>query len=437
MDDHDRIFGTSSDEDGRHAGRGGERAEAEARGPGHASALAGVRIVDLTQFEAGPVCTETLAWLGAEVIKVEAPGRGEQGRKATTDAANLDSNFFLILNANKRSITCNLKAEDGRNLFRKLIREADVFIENFAPGAIERLGFSYDEVRKINPSIIYAQIKGFAPEGPYANYLAFDAIAQAAGGSVSITGEEDGRPLKPGLNVADTGAGLHCAIGILAALYQRRVTGEGQRIEVAMQDAVINFGRIAFAAQANSGKAAPRTGNQSILAGTSPSEVYPCKGGGPNDYCYVYTSRASNHHWERLLSVIGREDLLGDARYTTPQARQGRYREVDAVIAEWTRLHDKREVMRRFGEAGIPASAVFDTWELTHDPHLRARGTFVTVDHPERGSFTMPGFVVKMSASQVPMAPAPLLGADNAHVYRTLLNLPEDELDRLSAAGVI
>ncbi|TCT03851.1 CaiB/BaiF CoA transferase family protein [Aquabacter spiritensis] len=409
-----------------------ERAQATKR-----AALSGVRVVDLTQFEAGPVCTETLAWLGAEVIKVEAPGRGEQGRKATTDAAGLDSNFFLILNANKRSITCNLKSEEGRALFRRLIAEADVLIENFAPGAIERLGFSYDAVKEINPAIIYAQIKGFAPEGPYANYLAFDAVAQAAGGSLSITGEADGRPIKPGLNVADTGAGLHCAIGILAALYQRRVTGEGQRIEVAMQDAVINFGRIAFAAQANSGKAAPRTGNQSILAGTSPSEVYPCKGGGPNDYCYVYTTRAGNHHWDRLLAVIGREDLLTDARFTTPKNRQANYREVDAIIAEWTRRHDKRTVMTLFGEAGIPASAVFDTMELSRDPHLRARGTFVTVDHPERGAFTMPGFMVKMSGSQVPATAAPLLGADNADVYGALLDLSQDELDRLKQADVI
>ena len=405
--------------------------------PGQRPALAGVRVVDLSQFEAGPSCTQTLAWLGAEVIKVEAPGRGEQGRGATSDAAGMDAHFFLILNSNKRSVTCNLKDPRGRELLKRLIEKSDVLVENFAPGTIERLGFGYDEVKKINPRIIYAQIKGFAPEGPYADYLAFDAIAQAAGGSLSITGEPDGRPIKPGLNVADTGAGLHCTIGILAALHQRAATGLGQRVEIAMQDAIINFARIAYAAQAATNRAAPRTGNQSILAGTSPSEVYPCKGGGSSDYVYVYTTRAGNHHWERLLQVIGREDLLKDERFTTPKSRQSNYKQVDAIIAEWTRSRDKREVMKLFGEAGIPASAVFDTMELSLDPTLRKRGTFVEVDHPQRGKFTVPGCVIKLSGSHVPAKAAPLLGADTSAVYGQLLELSDDEIGTLRAEKVI
>jgi formyl-CoA transferase len=401
------------------------------------TALAGVRIVDLSQFEAGPSCTQTLAWLGAEVIKIEAPGRGEQGRGATSDAAGMDAHFFLILNSNKRSVTCNLKDPRGRDLLKRLIEKSDVLVENFAPGTIERLGFGYEDVRKMNPRLIYAQIKGFDPDGPYANYLAFDAIAQAAGGSLSITGEEDGRPIKPGLNVADTGAGLHCSIGILAALHQRAVTGLGQRIEISMQDAVINFGRIAYAAQANRGAAAPRTGNQSILAGTSPSEVYPCKPGGPNDYVYVYTTRAGNHHWERLLQVIGREDLLTDERFTTPKNRQANYKQVDAIVAEWTKTRDKREVMKLFGDAGIPASATFDTMELSLDPALRKRGTFVTVDHPQRGPVTIPGSVIKLSASHVRPKAAPLLGSDTDAVYGELLELSGEELAALRADKVI
>ena len=412
-------------------------ADQNAGAPRQHTALAGVRIVDLSQFEAGPSCTQTLAWLGAEVIKIEAPGRGEQGRGATSDAAGLDAHFFLILNSNKRSVTCNLKNPRGRDLLKRLIEKSDVLVENFAPGTIERLGFGYEEVRKINPRLIYAQIKGFAPEGPYAHYLAFDAIAQAAGGSLSITGEEDGRPIKPGLNVADTGAGLHCSIGILAALHQRATTGLGQRIEVTMQDAVINFGRIAYAAQAVINRAAPRTGNQSILAGTSPSEVYPCKGGGPNDYCYVYTTRAGNHHWERLLSVIGREDLLNDERFTTPKSRQANYKQVDAIITEWTRSRDKREVMKLFGEAGIPASAIFDTMELSLDPTLRERGTFVTVDHAQRGEVTIPGSVIKLSASDVAVKAAPLLGADTDTVYGQLLELSDEEIANLRAEKAI
>ena len=398
-------------------------------------ALAGIRVVDLTQFEAGTSCTETLAWLGAEVIKVEPPGKGEQGRTAHDKAG--DSPYFMLLNANKRSVTCNLKSEEGRALLTRLIETSDVFVENFAPGVIERLGFGYDTVRRINPRVVYAQIKGFAPDGPFRDFLAFDPIAQAAGGGLSITGEENGRPLKPGLNVGDTGAGLHCVIGILGALYQRVVTNAGQRIEVSMQDAVINFGRIAYAAQALFGKAAPRAGNQSIIAGTSPSEVYPCKGGGPNDYCYVYTTRAGNHQWQTLLGVIGREDLKDDPRFATPQLRAKNYAPIDEILAEWTMRYDKREVMTMLGKAGVPASAVFDTVELSSDPDLRRRGTFVTVTHPVRGEFVMPGFVVKMSESNVPVRASPLLAADNDAIYGGLLGLSKEEIAGLQASGAI
>jgi formyl-CoA transferase len=399
------------------------------------AALAGIRVVDLTQFEAGTSCTETLAWLGADVIKVEPPGKGEQGRTAHDKAG--DSPYFMLLNANKRSVTCNLKSEGGRELLRRLVEVSDVFVENFAPGVIERLGFSYDAVMAMNPRIVYAQIKGFAPDGPFANFLAFDPIAQAAGGGLSITGEETGRPLKPGLNVGDTGAGLHCTIGILGALFQRVATNAGQRIEVSMQDAVINFGRIAYAAQAMFGKPAPRAGNQSIIAGTSPSEVYPCKGEGPNDYCYVYTTRAGNHQWHSLLAVIGREDLKDDPRFATPQLRAKNYAPIDEIISAWTRHHHKRDVMTMLGSAGVPASAVFDTVELSSDPDLRRRGTFVTVDHPVRGEFVMPGFIVKMSQSHVPVRASPILAADNEAVYGGLLGVSEEKLAELRDNGSI
>ncbi len=409
-----------------------EPAAAQAATP---AALAGIRVVDLTQFEAGTSCTETLAWLGADVIKVEPPGKGEQGRTAHDKAG--DSPYFMLLNANKRSVTCNLQSDEGRDLLKRLIEVSDVFVENFAPGVIERLGFGYETVKAMNPRIVYAQIKGFAPDGPFANFLAFDPIAQAAGGGLSITGEETGRPLKPGLNVGDTGAGLHCTIGILGALFQRVVSNAGQRIEVSMQDAVINFGRIAYAAQALFGKPAPRAGNQSIIAGTSPSEVYPCKGGGSNDYCYVYTTRAGNHQWQSLLTVIGREDLKDDPRFATPQLRAKNYAPIDEIISEWTRHHDKRDVMNMLGRAGVPASAVFDTVELSSDPDLRRRGTFVEVDHPVRGKFVMPGFIVKMSQSHVPVRASPMLAADNEAVYGGLLGLSTERLAELRDNGVI
>lgn len=399
-------------------------------------ALKGIRVVDLTQFEAGTSCTLFLAWLGAEVIKVEAPGKGEQGRNSSSEPG-MDSLYFMQLNANKKSITCNLKSEKGRKLLTQLIEKSDVFIENFGPGVIERLGFDYGTVRKINPRIVYAQIKGFGGETPYAKYLSFDPIAQAAGGGLSITGEPDGRPLKPGPNIGDTGAGLNCTIGVLAALFQRQFTQEGQRIEISMQDAVINFNRIAYVAQAMAGKPAPRTANQSIFAGTSPSEVYRCKGEGPNEYCYVYTSRAGNHQWESLLKVIGREDLKDDPRFSTPQNRANRAAEVDAIMSEWTKDFDKRTVMRLLGEANVPASAVFDTQELSEDPDLRRRGTFVTFTHPVRGELTIPGFIVKMSDSHVDVVSPPLMAEDNEAIYGGLLGLTTEEIRELVAEKAI
>lgn len=405
--------------------------------PARRGALDGVRVVDLTQFEAGTSCTQSLAWLGADVIKVEEPIRGEQGRRASADRPDADSYYFMILNSNKRSVTANLKHDKGRALLRDLIAKADVFIENFAPGVIERLGFSYEAVREMNPGIIYAQIKGYAPEGPFGTFPAFDMTAQCAGGSVAITGQQDGPPLKPGPTLGDTGAGLHCAIGIVAALYQRHTTGLGQRVEVAMQEAVINFSRIAFARQAISGEPAPRVGNQSMLGTNSPSEIYPCKGGGPNDHCFIYTSRAGNHQWERLLGLIGREDLAGDARFASPERRHDHRALIDRMISDWTIRHDKVVVMTKLGEAGVPAGAVFDTEELQNDPFLQRRGAFVTVQHPVRGAFTMPGWPVRMSGSEVATTASPLLGADNADVYGGLLGLGPDQLAALRAERAI
>jgi formyl-CoA transferase len=388
------------------------------RDNGHAQgALTGVTVIDLTQFEAGTSCTETLAWLGAEVIKVEEPTRGDQGRHASTERPGVDSYYFMLLNANKLSVTCNLKSEKGRELLRRMIERGDVFVENFGPGVIERLGFGYEAVREINPRIIYAQIKGFAPDSPYGKFPSFDMIGQSVGGALATTGEKGGRPIKPGPTIADTGTGLHTAIGILAALYQRQFTGRGQRVEVAMQETVINFGRIAYGAHALWGRVPPRNGNQSVLGTSAPSEVYPCKGDGPNDYCYIYTTRAGNHQWERLCRVIGHEALIDDPRFKQPQDRFKHREELDAIIAAWTSTRDKRDVMERLGSAGVPAGAVFDTDELLNDPFLRKRGMFVTIDHPVRGEFTMPGWPVKMSDSDVPVTAAPLLGQHNEQVY--------------------
>jgi formyl-CoA transferase len=400
-------------------------------------ALAGVKVLDLTQFEAGTSATETLAWLGADVIKVENPQGGEQGRSASTDMPGADSHYFMLLNANKRSITCNLKSERGKALLRAMIPQADVFIENFAPGVIERLGFGYDEVSRLNPGIVYATIKGFAPGSRWERFLSFDMIAQATGGIMSITGEPDGRPIKPGTTIGDTGTGLHCAIGILAALYQCRQTGQGQLVQVAMQDAMTNYCRIAYATQARENAPCPRTGNQVVLGTTAPSDSYRCKGDGPNDYVYIYSSRAGNAQWERLLKVIGRQDLQGNPRFATPQARADHVGEVDQIVQAWCRDKGKYEVMETLGRAGVPAGAVMDTMELSEDPGMRAREIFVTVHHPVRGAFTMPGWPVKLSKSHVSVEAAPLLGADNEAVYGSWLGYSREELADLKEDGVI
>lgn len=408
-------------------------------GPNVTSALAGIRVIDFTQFEAGTSCTETLAWLGAEVIKIERPGSGEQGRGASRDVEDADSFYFMVLNANKKSVTIDLKQQDGIDLTLQLLRDADVVVENFGPGTLERLGLGYDVVQAVNPSIIYAQIKGYGSDSPYASFLAFDAIAQAVGGVMSVTGYHDGEPLKPGPTFGDTGAGLHLCIGILAALYQRVHSGEGQRIEVAMQDSMINFCRISYSRQLMTGRAAERFGNQSALAVTAPSNIYPCKPGGQNDYCAIYTTRAENNnqHWDRLLKVISREDLSTDPRFATPEGRQQHADEIDEVIATWTRQHTKQEAMELLGSAGVPAGAIFDTHELSHDPYLRKRDIFVGVDHPQRGNFVMPGWPVKMSNSLVKVVSAPLLGEHTNEVLREHLGLSDMKITDLRKTGVI
>ncbi|MBI4192353.1 MAG: CoA transferase [Betaproteobacteria bacterium] len=401
------------------------------------AALTGIKVVDLTQFEAGTSCTETLAWLGAEVIKVEPPVHGERGRFASTEKAGLDSYYFILLNANKQGITCNLKHEKGKELLGKMIEQADVVIENMSPGKIEQLGFGYEDVKKVNPRVIYAQIKGFPPDGPWAKFLAFDMIAQSTGGSVFSTGAEGGPPMRPGPTLADTGAGLHCAIGILAALFQRQAAGIGQRIEVSMQEATINFSRIAFSSQLMWGKPMERNGNQSVLGTSAPSDLFACKGDGKNDYAFIYTARSGNLHWHRLLKVMGREDLKDDPRFASPEQRVKHLKEVEALVAPWCAERTKIEVMETLGAAGVPVGAVLDTAELMADPHLRKRGMFVTIDHPVRGKVTIPGWPVKMSNSFVPAETSPLLGQHNEEVYGKWLGIAPEEVRKMKDQGII
>jgi len=399
--------------------------------------LEGVRVVDFTQFEAGPSCTEALAWLGAEVVKIENPKTGDPGRRLRPGQPDDDPWYFHQFNANKKSVTLNLKSPRGLEIVKELLKKADVTIENMAPGTIERLGLGYDAVKELNPGIIYCQVKGFGAGSPYEKNLAFDMIAQAAGGPTSVTGYGDRPPVKPGPSFGDTGTGMLMAISILAALRKRDRTGKGQRLQVAMQDAMIHYMRVPFSRTQLSGQAQLRGGSdRSQPGGLVPSALYPCKPGGPNDYVYVFTSRANPEHWTRLLKAIGREDLVGDPRYDTNQARSTRAAEVDEIIAQWTRQHSKEEAMKIIGAAGVPAGAVFDTLELMNDPSLAERGIMQTIEHPTTGKVIMPAWPVRFDGVPPKVKPSPLLGQHNAEVLGGWLGIAASEVEALRTEGI-
>ena len=348
--------------------------------------LAGIRVLDLTQFEAGTTCTEALAWMGADIAKVEPP-RGEAGRTGFGDAF-----YFMMYNANKRSITVNLKEERGLDLVKEMVKKADVFTENFAPGAVERLGLGYDIVSAINPSIIYAQVKGFG----------------------------------------DTGTGMLMAFSIVSALLDRTRTGKGRRLQVAMQDSVMHYSRGMFIAHARTDKAAPRR----PASNNPPSGIYPCKPGGPNDYVYLMTSRANPEHWPRLLKLIGREDLIGDARYDTAEARLQREVEIDELVAGWTRERTKHEAMAQLSAVGVPAGAVLDSMDLVNEPSFRERGILQTMTHGER-KMVMPTWPVRFDGVPTVVKPAPLLGEHTAEVLADWLGLDDAAIAGLRQDGIV
>ncbi len=399
---------------------------------GMAKALDGIVVLDLTQYEAGPSCAQMLGWLGADVIKIEPPG-GEPGRRALSESPDLDAWFFLMLNGNKKSVTLDLKTAEGRALLKKMVERGDVLIENFGPGSFERLGFGYDDLRRMNPRIISASVKGFGSTGPYANYKSFEMIAQAMGGAMSVTGTADGPPTKVEAGLGDTGAGLHLAIGILAAIVQRQTTGAGQRIEVAQQDAVLNLVRIHFREHYSTGKPVPRRGNRS--PGGAPSNMYRCRPFGPNDYVFIHC--ATLEMWKTFAKILARPELGDDPTLADRLGRVARNDELDALVEAWTEKRTKHEAMETLGAAGIPCGAVLDSGEVLTDPSLVQRGMVIDLDHPTRGRFPMPGNPVRMSDSPTEVKRAPLLGEHNAEVFGGWLGCSVDELTALEKKKVI
>lgn len=402
------------------------------RGP-----LTGYKILDLTQFESGTVCTETLAWMGAEVWKVERPVKGELGRYSVAEPGK-DSVGFIIMNMNKKSITCNLKSEEGINLIYGLLKEVDVIVENMGPGSIERLGLSYDDCKKINPKIIYAQIKGFGMDGPYKDYPAFNPIAAAMGGMPAITGFPGGEPVQSGLSLADSGSGYLCAMSIIAALLQREKENIGQRIEIAMQDVVVGFQRASWEPYYREGRPPKRVGNGMPLEDVGPAGMYPCKPFGENDYVHIYCSRhPGSNHFSNLCKIMEREDLLEDERFATPRSRF-KYKDIlDPIIAEWTSKHTKQEAMDILCKADIPAGAVLDCEDITNDEYLRKRGVMLEVDTRDQGHLIIPGFAPRMSENHIEYKESPALGEHNEEIYKGVLGLSDEKIEQLRKNKII
>ena len=393
--------------------------------------LSGIRILDLTQVQAGPSCTQLLAWLGADVIKVEQPGVGDRTRHERATTPDMDSFYYLVFNANKRSLTLNLKSEEGCDIFKRLAALSDVVVENYGPGRMERFGLGYDALRAANPRIVYASIKGFGAYGPYAGIKSFEHIAQAMGGAMSANGSAGGEPMFVAPGVGDSGTGLHCAIGILAALRQRDNTGESQRVDVSMQDAVVNLMRIRMLDTLADGNPLARQGNRIWDA---PTMIYPCRPGGPDDYIALVLSGDS---WDTILAVAGRAELIGDARYATDKARHEHAAEVEEIISGWTRTIMKREAMDILVPLGVACGMVQDTREVLDDEHLRAREMVLRMADPKRGEYVALGNPIKISSNDVAVEPPPLLGEHSGELLGELLDLDKDEVARLRDGGVI
>ena len=410
-------------------------------------ALEGVRILDMTHVQSGPTCTQLLAWFGADVIKVERAGVGDATRGQLRDVPDADSLYFTMLNHNKRSITLDTKNEKGKEVFERLLRCCDVIVENFAPGALDRMGFPWEKIQEINPRIIYASVKGFG-KGPYQDCKVYENVAQCTGGASSTTGFDDGPPTVTGAQIGDTGTGLHLAIGILAALVHRQSSGLGQRVECAMQDGVMNLCRVKFRDQqrlqhgplteypqfpnGEFGSSVPRSGNAS--GGGQPGWAVKTKPGGPNDYVYVIIQPPG---WAHLMRVIGREELIDDPEWSTPQKRLPKLDQCFAMIEEWTKTKTKFEVMETLNPLNVPCGPILSIEELINEEALVKTGTVVEVDHPERGKYRTVGNPIKLSNSPTEVKRSPLLGEHTEEILTDVLGYGAEEIESLREAGAV
>jgi len=412
-------------------------------------ALDGVRILDFTHVQSGPTCTQLLAWFGADVIKVERAGEGDITRGQLRDIPDVDSLYFTMLNHNKRSITIDAKNAKGKEILERLVRQCDVLVENFAPGALDRMGFTWERIQELNPKMIVASIKGFGP-GPYQDCKVYENVAQCAGGAASTTGFDDGPPLVTGAQIGDSGTGLHLALGIVCALYQRKSTGRGQKVDAAMQDGVLNLCRVKLRDQqrldrthvleeypqypnGHFGAAVPRAGNAS--GGGQPGWILKCKGweDDPNAYIYFITQAPV---WKDICKVIGREEWLTDPRYATPKARLPHLSEIFDEIEKWTMTKTKFEAMEILNEYDIPCGPILSMKEIAEEASLRKTGTVVEVDHPKRGKYLTVGNPIKLSDSPTEVRRSPLLGEHTDEVMKEL-GYSREQIEALRSERVI
>jgi formyl-CoA transferase len=392
-------------------------------------ALSDVRILDLTQYEAGTSSTQALGWLGAQIVKVEPPGRGEPGRRLGAGPDSVDSTYFITLNNNKRSLTLDLKSDEGREIFLKLVPNFDIVVENFTLGTMERLGIGYDTLKEIHPQLIYCTVKGFGTTGPWAPTKSFDMVAQAAGGAMAITGTEDTLPLKPGPTIGDTGTGVQAAIGMLAALWQRQRDGVGQKVELSMQEAVTNYTRVPMTRREVAGDPAPPYGDGQ----TAPTGLFPCKPGGRSDWVWIVV--AGGRMRQALMDTIGRPDLAESNGARGITRNEGD--DVRQAIEAWTSQRTKYEVMDKMKEVGVPSGPVLDSGEIFTNEHLRERGMLVDIEHPTRGPMTLLGCPIRLSESPAVHRRAPLLGEHTAEVLAEELGINASEVEALAQSGIV
>jgi formyl-CoA transferase len=412
-------------------------------------ALDGVRILDFTHVQSGPTCTQLLAWFGADVIKVERAGEGDATRGQLRDIPDVDSLYFTMLNHNKRSITLDTKTPKGKEILNTLIKHCDVMVENFAPGALDRMGFTWERIQELNPRMIVASVKGFGP-GPYENCKVYENVAQCAGGAASTTGFPDGPPLVTGAQIGDSGTGVHLALGIVAALYQRNTTGRGQKVLASMQDAVLNLCRVKLRDQqrlerthtlheypqypdGNFGDAVPRAGNAS--GGGQPGSILKCKGWETDPNAYIYFIMQAPV-WSAICKVIGEECWITDPNYVTPSARIPHLKSIFTRIEEWTKTKTKFEAMDILNKYDIPCGPILSMKEIAEEPSLRATGTIVEVDHPTRGKYLTVGNPIKMSDSRTEVTRSPLLGEHTEEVL-VQLGYSAEQVAELRAEHVI